>query len=159
MEHLVVNPLVYLSELRRVLAPRGSLFITTPNAAGLHKLIPILLGRSTYFPLAQLFATSYSNGSLYHRHNREFTMAELTEILETSGFILDESEFFSAYKRRFLKPRRPGESFFRSIGRSFAYRLMDIFPSRRDTLFVIASPNERDDHRGVGEELNDRQQA
>lgn len=139
IEHLVVNPQVYLSELRRVLNPSGRLLITTPNAAGLHKLIPILFGRSTYFPLEQLFATSLTDGSLYHRHNREFTMSELKEVLSRTGFTIQEAEFFSAYKD--ASQHRTNRNQIRAIGRDFSYLLMDLVPQRRDSLFLAASPD------------------
>ena len=134
MEHLVVNPHVYLSEFHRVLTPHGRILITTPNAAGLNKLIPILLGRSTYFPLEQLFATKLADGSLYHRHNREFTMKELKEILERTDFVVNASEFFSAYKHT-AQNRIVGNPI-RATGRALAYTLMDIFSQRRDSLYV-----------------------
>jgi 2-polyprenyl-3-methyl-5-hydroxy-6-metoxy-1,4-benzoquinol methylase len=139
IEHLVVDPRVYLSEIRRVLTPQGRLLITTPNAAGLHKLIPILFSRSTYFPLEQLFATKLEGGSLYHRHNREFTMSELKEVLEKSNFQVTTTEYVSAYKKK-SHLQHPNDGFVRSIARTLAYLLMDVFPTRRDTLYVEVSP-------------------
>lgn len=139
MEHLVVSPNIYLSEFQRVLRPKGKLLITTPNAAGLHKLIPILFGRSTYFPLEQLFATSLTDGSLYHRHNREFTMDELKEVLEKSDFSVNDDEYFSAYKRRFSALSRANGNLPRRIGRLVAYFIMDLIPRLRDSLYGEAS--------------------
>jgi 2-polyprenyl-3-methyl-5-hydroxy-6-metoxy-1,4-benzoquinol methylase len=94
MEHLLVNPDIYLSEIKRVLKKKGILLVTRPNAAGLHKIIPILMGRSTYFPLEQLYTTNYGDTSIYHRHNREYTRNEL-------NIVLKRSEFFS--RRWFYK--------------------------------------------------------
>lgn len=141
MEHLVVNPHIYLSEFHRVLFPHGKLLITTPNAAGLHKLIPILFGRSTYFPLEQLFATTHDNGSLYHRHNREFIMDELKDVLNKSGFSTQNCEFFSGYKRQSsARTRANGNSIIRKFGRRIAYVIMDFVPRLKDSLYVEASP-------------------
>lgn len=139
MEHLVVNPHVYLSEFHRVLSPQGKLLITTPNAAGLQKLIPILFGRSTYFPLEQLFATTLDDGSIYHRHNREFTMSELKAVVEKSNFEVRSSAFVSAYKKK-SHLQHPNDGLIRTIARSVAYLLMDVFPTRRDSLYIEASP-------------------
>lgn len=140
MEHLVVNPHIYLSEFHRVLFPHGKLLITTPNAAGLHKLIPILFGRSTYFPLEQLFATTHDNGSLYHRHNREFIMDELKDVLKKSDFSTQNCEFFSGYKRQSSARTRANGSPIRKFGRRIAYMIMDFVPHLKDSLYVEAKP-------------------
>lgn len=141
MEHLVVNPHIYLSEFHRVLSLQGRLLMTTPNAAGLHKLIPILFGRSTYFPLEQLLATTHDNGPLYHRHNREFIMDELKEVLEKSEFSTRNCEFFSGYKyQSSARTRANGNSIIRKFGRRIAYVIMDVVPRLKDSLYVEASP-------------------
>lgn len=136
MEHLVANPLIYLREFKRVLRNGGTLLITTPNAAGLHKLVPILLGRSTYFPLEELFVTKLDDGSLYQRHNREYTRAELAFILSLAGFAIKQATYFNAY-RSYQHKNSTGKPL-KQLIRLFTFWLTTLYPKWRDTLYIEA---------------------
>lgn len=78
IEHLLMNPVHTLKEIRRVLKDDGLLLVTTPNVARFGNIIAIAEGRSIYDP--------YSGFGPYGRHNREFSMPELLHLLEFCGF-------------------------------------------------------------------------
>lgn len=140
IEHLVTNPLVYLHEFKRVLKSGGRLILTTPNAAGLHKIIPILCGRTTYFSLPQLYKTLPGDDSIYYRHNREFTKNELAEILEQAGFTVTCQTYLGAYGpfRKKLVP----EPLFKKGIKILAFSLTLIWARLRDSLYFEAVPSD-----------------
>ena len=72
-----------MSEISRVLAPGGTLVLTTPNAARLENVVALLEGRNLYDP--------YSAYGPYGRHNREYTRHELHQLLTHCGFIPEAS--------------------------------------------------------------------
>lgn len=85
LEHLVVNPLRVFRELRRILRPGGHLVVALPNAVRLTNVGAMLAGRN-FFDL-------YQEGNGVHgRHNREFTLAEVTVLLERDGYEVVRAE-------------------------------------------------------------------
>jgi SAM-dependent methyltransferase len=78
IEHLLMNPVHTLTEIRRVMKPGGLLVVTTPNVARLGNILAMADGRSIYDP--------YSGFGPYGRHNREFSMGELLHLLAFAGF-------------------------------------------------------------------------
>lgn len=132
IEHLTVNPRVYLSEVKRVLKPGGYLLITTPNAVHLKNRMKVLFGKSASFPIEQLFDTAPHDDSVYYRHNREFTMDELKKIVKVSGLTIKKAEYFSAYTP-FRKNRKT------TIVKLIGHMLTRIVPAFRDSLYMVAS--------------------
>ena len=132
MEHLTANPHMYLSNIRRVLKKGGSLVLTTPNAAHLKNRANALLGNNISFSLQQLAETRFDDDSIYHRHNREFTMDELTTILQQESFTIDRAEYVSFYT-----PSRPGYP--TSLVQRVGYGITRMLPSLRDSLLVVAT--------------------
>jgi hypothetical protein len=84
IEHLLMNPVHTLKEIRRVLRPSGKLLVTTPNVARFENLMALAAGRSIYDP--------YSGFGPYGRHNREYSIGELIHLLRFCGFS-EESTF------------------------------------------------------------------
>jgi SAM-dependent methyltransferase len=78
LEHLTLDPLHAMLELKRVLKPGGRLVLTTPNAARLENISAFVEGRNIYDP--------YSKYGAYGRHNREYTRHELFQLLVHCGF-------------------------------------------------------------------------
>lgn len=78
IEHLFIDPVHALTEIKRVLKPGGTLILTTPNAARTDNVRKIIAGENIYDP--------YSGYGPYGRHNREYTERELSLLLMENGF-------------------------------------------------------------------------
>jgi SAM-dependent methyltransferase len=114
LEHLPVDPIHALAEIHRVLRLGGTLILTTPNAVRLDNLYRVMDGSNMYETL--------SGYGVYGRHNREYTVGELNELLGSSNFVVDR--IFSA-----------------DIGNTPPPRSLDPAISRADrgeNLFVVA---------------------
>jgi SAM-dependent methyltransferase len=83
LEHLSADPMHMMCEINRILKPDGCLVLTTPNVASLRALAGILQG---FHP--QLFSAYIQpkNGVVDARHAREYTPAEIRQLLENTGF-------------------------------------------------------------------------
>lgn len=85
-EHLRINPIFTLGEIYRVLKPRGTLFLTTPNLYAIHKIFLFNLGKSfndAYDEFAKLNAYGYMG------HIREYSVTEVKKFLGNTGFKID----------------------------------------------------------------------
>jgi SAM-dependent methyltransferase len=88
IEHLDGDVMHVLREARRVVRDDGVLLLTTPNHASVEHRWALLRGRSVYPPL-DLADYPFSAGAGVRnpmRHVREFTVAEITALLEAAGF-------------------------------------------------------------------------
>lgn len=99
-EHLGINPLHVLKEIRRILRPNGILILSTPNFYTLHKIIMLLFGRSFNNALGELKKVE-STG--YMGHIREYSNREIEMILENCGFRIKKTHF-KKYNNFFLVP-------------------------------------------------------
>jgi SAM-dependent methyltransferase len=79
IEHLTMDPTHMLGEIHRVLRPNGRLLLTTPNVFNLAYAWRLLRGLGNIFH-------PYSGYGIYGRHQREYTPAELTDLLRGVGF-------------------------------------------------------------------------
>ena len=78
IEHLTLDPTWALVEMHRVLKKDGYLVLSTPNALRWDYLRRMLIGRNYYPP--------YSGYGTTARHNREFSISEVRDLLEGCGF-------------------------------------------------------------------------
>ena len=79
IEHLLIDPVAVLAEIRRVLKPGSYLILTTPNVSRLENVTRMIAGANLYDP--------YSGYGPYGRHNREYNKHELHLLLTYAGFI------------------------------------------------------------------------
>jgi 2-polyprenyl-3-methyl-5-hydroxy-6-metoxy-1,4-benzoquinol methylase len=79
-EHLREYPVTSLEEARRLLRPGGHLYLTTPNAAYIGNRMRLAMGRNTATKLAD-----WIGGVPFARHAREYTFAEMHELLVYAG--------------------------------------------------------------------------
>jgi SAM-dependent methyltransferase len=86
IEHLTENPIYSLYNIHRVLKEDGILIISTPNVFRYQNLKKFLIDKkiSIYDP--------YSSYGIYGRHNREYSMYELQDILEKTGFSISNKK-------------------------------------------------------------------
>lgn len=85
IEH-IINLDWHMTELRRILAKNGHLYISAPNYTGLHFIIPFLLnGRTFHNPM---------NGGIdryeFYAHVRYFTYVTLLEFVSSFGFKVEK---------------------------------------------------------------------
>lgn len=79
LEHLPFDPINALGEIHRVLRKgTGMLLVTTPNATRAGNVSKILRGENIYELL--------SGYGAYGRHNREYTLDELEQMLHANGY-------------------------------------------------------------------------
>lgn len=96
LEHLLFNPLHMLNEINRILENEGILILTTPNIARLENRIKLMFGKSINWPIDGDLA--FFKRDLYDRHNREYTVDEITTMCKTTGFDVMWSKFFNYRK-------------------------------------------------------------
>src|SRR4030042_2098349 len=105
LEHLYRSPNLVLKEIKRVLKPGGRLIITTPNITRLVNRLKLLFGR-TINQDVEYFAKHQTLDELYYRHNREYTIKDVEQILIKEGFKTTRSYLFNSYTP--FRQRRTG---------------------------------------------------
>lgn len=134
MEHLVGNPDNYLSKIRRALKKGGRLIVTTPNVAHLKNRAKLAIGKNIYFSLSQLKETNCDTGSIYYRHNREYTKEELVQLFESEGFRIVKADYFSSYSP--FRRKITATPFFFQVVKIGGFLLTYIHPSLQDTIYL-----------------------
>lgn len=134
IEHLNFNPLPVLQEINRILKFGGILYITTPNQANLLNRITIILGGSIRNPLIDsVTQLDQAKNAICGIHWREYTLEELRELLEITGFSLKKYSFSDNAVKSRVRRR-----FFLTV-----FGLMSsIFHSFQNSLIVIGEKKE-----------------
>jgi len=84
-EHLRIDPLFALDEMRRVLQPHGQLYLTTPNLYRLGNVVSFALGRGLAFDPIREYGKLRTVGHM--GHVREYTGSEIRRFLARAGFV------------------------------------------------------------------------
>lgn len=135
LEHLPQSPLHAIHEMQRVTMPRGFLLLTTPNIARSINRAKILLGKSVTYPLSQVLENEGKGSNIYHRHNREYTLSELTTLLTHGHWTVAEARHFVSYTP--MRKRKIPDPLLLKAGKFANYFLMLAVSSLRDTLYVL----------------------
>jgi 2-polyprenyl-3-methyl-5-hydroxy-6-metoxy-1,4-benzoquinol methylase len=80
IEHMDIDPMFMMSEVNRVLKPKGSLLLTTPNVVSSRGLTKMMSGLEPYF-----YMQYHANRSPY-RHNYEYSIHSLMQVVRAAGF-------------------------------------------------------------------------
>jgi hypothetical protein len=112
LEHLLINPSHMFYEAHRALVPGGTLLVSTPNVARWENVLRLAAGLNIY--------DRYHGNGVYGRHNREYTLDEVRELLQACGFAVERGVTRDVYPSAFAPGHAPDG------------------PDRGDTLFVRA---------------------
>ncbi|HVQ36648.1 MAG TPA: methyltransferase domain-containing protein [Pyrinomonadaceae bacterium] len=111
LEHLLINPSHMLYEVHRVLKPGGYLLLTTPNVLRWGNVFSLIKGRN--------INDSYHGNGIYGRHNREYSMDEVSQLLVANGFSIEQLCTRAVYEAETLNK-------------------IPLLGNRRDNIFALA---------------------
>lgn len=137
MEHFNFNPVFFVRELYRLLAPDGNAFITVPNQAKLDMRLRLLRGHPIRTPIADYYTfADYNDGDFLGFHWREYLLEEVVELFSKSGFEIE----FSGYLNSFID--RPDASVGRRLKRALGRAAIALIPSAAQNCVVkVRKPN------------------
>lgn len=127
IEHLR-DPRNFLERCHSLLEPGGFLLISTPNVATLLKRLRFLLGKSPYWPIESFFA----DGEKFTGHWREYTLAELCQMCQLSGFKVVQARNLNALTK--FKSLRD----WRKNMRAMVALISSLIPGAREMNYVLA---------------------
>ncbi len=130
IEHLSTSPIKLFNEVYRTLLPGGYFLLTTPNVVRFQNLINLLLGKNIYFPLSQL------SQNINHRHHREYTLTELLTYFNPNQYSIIKAQHFISYPP--YRPKNRHDNPVLKLIKYLNFALMSVFPSRRDTILILA---------------------
>ncbi len=135
IEHLPHSPVFPLTQMYRVAKQNGFLIITTPNITRLINRVKLFFGISILYPIDVFFENNGRGNSLYHRHNREYTLHEAETLLKKIEWNIYQKKYTISYTP-FRKKIVP-DPFLLWIAKLVNYLCMRLVPSFSDTLFII----------------------
>lgn len=126
-EHLYVNPVFTMKEIKRVLKGGGTLILTTPNGYSAKRIYNFIIGHGTS---ENPFNEFNKINTIGHRgHIREYSIYELKDFLIKSGFTIKRIYYISFNHLRLEK---------KPILSLFIKSIYFIFPKLRSSLFIVA---------------------
>lgn len=131
-EHLYVNQIHCLNELRRILKKGGKLILTTPNGYSLKRILNFILGKGMSEDPYKCFEDFIKMG--IRGHIREYSSKEINNFLKRTGFTVKKGIYL------FYPHQRIKDKFFLSNLVSFFYL---IFPTFRSHIIFIIEKNEK----------------
>lgn len=149
IEHLPHSPRAFMADIKRVLKPGGHLVMDTKNAIDLKTRLKVLCGVPNWPPIGTFFHADFNA-----HHHKEYTLAELKQLFDLSGFKSVQGYAFECFFYQSLKrlgtiqamgaPRSElsefGEGFnFRhpyEYARLVALLFTRLFPKLRDCIMV-----------------------
>ncbi len=133
IEHLNFNPLPLFQEMSRILKHGGILYITTPNQVNLTNRFKISMGRSIRNSITDsVIQVDKSRQTICGIHWREYTVRELTDLLEATGF----TKTHHTYSFMGQKSSSP-------LLKKFFYAACSlIYPQAGDSITIIAKKKE-----------------
>lgn len=135
LEHMPQSPIPPLLEMHRVTKKKGSLMITTPNIARSINRAKMLFGKTIMYPINVYFDRGGKGNNIYHRHNREYTLEELTTLVKKTSWQTVKKDYVISYTP--FRKRDMTDSFFLVALKVTNYVLMLAIPPLRDTLFIL----------------------
>jgi SAM-dependent methyltransferase len=103
-EHLRINPVHSLDEIRRILTPGGILLMSTPNLRSFHGLINLLVRGKSFAVGGDIYDEYDKLTRLGHMgHVREYAPGDIQALLDRLGFRLDRMVFRGLYNRRSME--------------------------------------------------------
>lgn len=135
IEHLPQSPVFALEQMNKVTKKGGYCMVTTPNIARSINRVKLLLGKSIMYPLPVYFENGGKGNTIYHRHNREYTLSELEYLFISTSWTVVLKGFFVSYTpfRKRLVPDSPLLSF----GKFLNYFAMICISFLKDTLYIV----------------------
>ena len=126
LEHYPHSLKVFMKNVQTLMKPKGGLYIEVPNVAFLGRRVHMLIGRTPYTPLVNIWKSEIP----FIGHHHEFTMSELRDLAKLAGMDVS-AEFFYNYWRGDYKKlsyilRRPHESL-----------VFALFPDTRECLSIM----------------------
>jgi len=136
LEHLNFNPLPLIKEINRIGAPDSLFYLSLPNLAQLENRLKLVRGVSNLAPIQSYFEQlDPEQLEIANGHWREYTAAEVREMLERMGYEIESQYFFS------LGETLAGSSLRKRLGRLF-YKT---FPSLKENQTTLAVRRRRSD--------------
>lgn len=136
IEHLSSNLMEVMAELGRVLKPGGKLIVSTPNVANIGNRIEISKGRNIYWQMYQFYERDSDD-----RHNREFTLGEVKDLLGKTGFRVVRTRYLMHMPEAALL-RDYRSSLPKLVKARIVYLLAKFYPPFRSLFLVVAEKSE-----------------
>lgn len=138
LEHLNFNPLPVVKEINRVMKRGGLLYLTVPNQLSAGNRLKVLRGQTIQASVEQFYQQlDLKMNMIVGLHWREYSKADLFELLEPMGFAIRRHYFYQDDKRYRYK----------RLKFSLKDVLGEFFPSLRPSNVVLAEKVAEDKHK------------